>query len=147
MKINSDIKRLSLHDSHFEKETRIGNDIELTVDWAKLENFKEGGIEDGLILGKTKLIITEVSNEVFKAYYDGAKWKPLPEPIDIVNSWQEVANTEIDEKSQKIKLDGMFNTDKENFWIEWSFNYKKCEVEWNHHVTFTEWKAGKLPSD
>ncbi len=147
MKISTNIKRLSLHDSHFEIVNRTGNDIELTFDWAKLESFIEGGIEDGLVLGKTKLTIKGISNEEFKGYYDGANWKPLNASIDIVNSWQEVGNTEIDEKSQKIQLDGMFNTVKENFWIEWSFNYKSCEIEWNNHVTFSEWKEGKLPND
>lgn len=136
-----------MHDSHFENIIRTENDIELTFDWAKLENFIEDGIEDGIVLGKTKLTIKGIENQVFKGYYDGAKWKPLKEPIDIVDSWQEVANTEIDEKLKKIQLDGMFNTDKENFWIEWTFNYKNCEIEWNSHVTFNEWKEGKLPMD
>lgn len=147
MKITSDIKRLSLHDSHFENVARTGNNIDLTFDWAKLENFKEGGIEDGLVLGKTKLNIKGISDEEFKGYYDGANWKPLREPIDIVNSWQEVANTEIDEMTKKIQLDGMFETDKEHFWIEWSFSYDSCEIQWEHYVTFAEWKEGKLPND
>lgn len=147
MKISSNIKRLSLHDSHFENVERIGNDIELTFDWAKLEDYNEGEIEDGLILGKTKLTIKGISNEKFKGYFDGAKWKPLTEPIDFVNSWQEIANTEIDEKLRQIQLDGMYNAENENYWIEWSFNYENCEIEWDSHVTFIEWKEGKLPND
>ena len=135
LKIQTNIKRLSLHDSHFEKIVRKGQNIELTFDWAKLENYAEQGIEDGLVLGKTKVAINGICNEEFKSYYNGEKWETIESPNDIVDSWQEVANTEIDEKLQRIQLDGMFNTEQEHFWIEWSFNYKNCEIEWNNDVT------------
>jgi hypothetical protein len=147
LKISTNIKRLSLHDSHFEKVERLGNDIELTFDWAKLEDFDEGGITDGLIMGKTQLTIKGISNEEFKGYFDGEKWKPLTGTIDFVKSWQEIGNTEIDEDLKKIQLDGMFDTEDESFWIEWSFNYESCVIEWSSHVTFTEWNNGKLPND
>jgi hypothetical protein len=41
----------------------------------------------------------------------------------------------------------MFKKDKEIYWVEWEFNYDCCEVEWNNHVTLSEWQAGKLPDD
>lgn len=41
----------------------------------------------------------------------------------------------------------MYNAENEKYWIEWSFNYENCEIEWNSHVTFTEWEEGKLPND
>lgn len=145
MKINTNIKRLSLRDSHFENVERKGNDIELIFDWATLEDLKEGGIDDVLVLGKTKLTIQGILKEKFKGYFDGPNWKPLSEPIDFVNSWQEVANIEINEDSKQIQIDGMYDTENENYWIEWSFNYENCEIEWNNHVTLTEWKEGKLP--
>ncbi|PRP67821.1 hypothetical protein BST86_12315 [Nonlabens agnitus] len=119
---------------------RLGNNIELIFDWAKLENFNESGIDDGLVLGETKLRIKGISKEKFRGYFDGTKWKPISEPIDFVNSWEQIANTEIDEVSNQIQLDGMYSTEKENFWIEWSFKYENCVIEWNSHVTFTERK-------
>ncbi len=97
--------------------------------------------------GKTKLTIKGISKEKFKGYFDGVKWKSLSEPIDFVNSWQEIANTEIDEKLKKVQLDGMYNSGGENYWIEWSFTYINLEIEWYNYVTFTEWKNGKLPND
>ncbi len=147
MKINTNIKRLSLHDSHFEKEKRKGEEIILIFDWAKLDNFIEGGEEELIIMGRTKITIQGIKNEIFRAYYDEAKFKLIDIPENLGKYWQEVANTEINETIKKIQLDGMFNKDNESYWVEWEFNYNECEIEWTNHVTLSQWKNGKLPTN
>ncbi len=147
MKITSNIKRLSLHDSHFEKEERNGNDIKLTFDWAKLEDYVEGKIGDGIIMGKTIFTIEGISNEKFKAYFHEEKFKLIEVPDNLGAYWQEVANTEIDGEKRRIMLDGYFLKGKDGYWVEWEFNYERCEVEWNSFVTYEEWRNGKLPED
>lgn len=85
MKINSNIKRLSLHDSHLEKEERNGENIVLIFDWASLDDFSENGIKESIILGKTKVTIQGVRNETFRAYYDGTKYKFIDIPENLEN--------------------------------------------------------------
>jgi len=147
MKINKDIRRLVLHDSHFEKEFRIADSLEITFDWAKFENLKALGIDDFVVLGKTVLTIKGIKNEKLKAFYEGKNYKLIDFPENIGRYWNEVQNTTIDDTSKTIQLDGLFTKDGENFWIEWSLNFETCEVEWNSYVTGNEWKNGKLPSD
>lgn len=137
-----------MHDSYFTNLERIGQNIELAFDWGKLENFIEGNIEEAIILGATKLIIKGIVNEKFRGYYHKEKiWKPINTPKNIVNSWHSIAENHINEITKEIMINGMFTTEKEEFWIEWTFNYNSCEVEWNNYVTFSEWKEGKLPND
>jgi len=88
-----------------------------------------------LILGKTKMTI-------FRAYFNGAKYKLIELPKNLGKHWQEITNTEIDEINKKIKLDGMVNKGQENYWVEWEFNYESCEIEWNSHVTLSDWQKG-----
>ena len=147
MKINSNLKRLSLHDAHFEKEERNGENIILFFNWSKLDNFIENGIDELIILGETKISFKGIKNENFKIYYDRDKYKVILVPENLGNYWQEVANTDINEDLHMIKLDGMFMKDKENNWVEWTFNYESFEIEWSNHITYTEWKKEKLPNN
>ena len=147
MKITKDISRLSLHDSHFENELRDGNNLTVIFDWAKLENLAELGIDELLILGKTTLKINGISNEQLRAYYDEKNYKLIEFPDHIGEYLHEVQFTKIDDTKKTLQLDGLFTKDGESFWVEWSLNYENCEVEWNSHITITEWQNGKLPND
>ncbi|WP_375563135.1 hypothetical protein ACE193_11570 [Bernardetia sp. OM2101] len=92
--------------------------------------------------------IKGVSNEEFTGYFhkEGIT-KSIEAPKDIVKLWQAIGESIIDETAKKIKFSGGF-TDKEgDFWIEWTFNYNSCEVEWNNYITVDEWRDGKLPND
>ncbi|WP_375563134.1 hypothetical protein ACE193_11565 [Bernardetia sp. OM2101] len=51
MKLNTNLHRLSLHDSYFTNLERIGQNIELAFDWASLDNFAENNINEGIVLG------------------------------------------------------------------------------------------------
>jgi len=79
---------------------------------------------------------------IFRAYFNGAKYKLIELPKNLGKHWQEITNTEIDEINKKIKLDGMVNKGQENYWVEWEFNYESCEIEWNSHVTLSDWQKG-----
>ncbi|WP_338815292.1 hypothetical protein V9L05_09555 [Bernardetia sp. Wsw4-3y2] len=146
MKLYSNLNRLSLHDSYFTNLKRIGQNIELAFDWASLDNFAENNINEGIVLGATKLSIKGISNEEFTGYFskEGIT-KSIEAPKDIVKLWQAIGESIIDETAKKIKFSGGFK--EGDFWIEWTFNYNSCEVEWNNYVTFSEWKEGKLPND
>jgi len=147
MKLFKSISRLSLHDSHIVSEVRIDDSIIIVFDWAKLENLLELGIDQAVILGKTILKISGIKNEVFAALYDNGERSSIEFPDNINRYWSEVSNTEIDDKSKSLMLDGLFTKDGESFWVEWSLNYDNCEVEWKSHITVAEWLNGKLPTD
>jgi len=147
MKIDKKLNRLSLYDSHFENELRADDSIVLTFDWAKLDNLEEFGIDDFVVLGKTKMTIKGIKDEQLKAYFEGKKYKLIDFPENVGKYWHEVANTTIDDTNKTLQLDGLFTKDGENFWVEWILRYEICEIEWNSYVTGKEWKNGKLPED
>jgi hypothetical protein len=147
MKLSKNISRLSLHDSHIISEVRVDDSMAIVFDWAKLKNLLELGINQAVILGKTTLKISGIKNEVFTALYDNGERSLIEFPDNVNKYWSEVSNTEIDDKSKRLMLDGLFTKDGESFWVEWSLNYDNCEVEWNSHITVAEWLNGKLPTD
>ncbi len=147
MKIDKKLNRLSLHDSHFKNELRTDDSITVTFDWAKLDNLEELGINDFVVLGKTKVTIKGIRNEQLKAHYEGEINKLIDFPENVGKYWHEVINTKIDDINKSLQLDGLFTKDGENFWVEWTLEYETCEIEWNSYVTGEEWKNGKLPDD
>lgn len=145
--ITSHIKRLSLHDSHIEQIKQIGESLAIEFDWAKLENYQEKGIGDFIVMGRTYVKLSDLKKEIFRAYYEGKNFKEIERPVGVENSWQEIANTEIDEKKKIILLDGMYDDGQNQYWVEWELHYGKCEILWDSFVTGDEWKNGKLPAD
>ena len=60
-----------MHDSSFEEIGRHGQNLKMSFDWAKLENFKEASIDECIVLGKTTMFLTGVHSEQFKTYDTG----------------------------------------------------------------------------
>ncbi|WP_375563057.1 hypothetical protein ACE193_11195 [Bernardetia sp. OM2101] len=83
-----------MHDSCFTNLEHIGQNIELAFDWASLDNFVENNINEGIVLGRTKLSIKGVSNEEFTGYFhkEGIK-KSIEAPKDIVKLWQAIGKS------------------------------------------------------
>ncbi|MEP6846602.1 MAG: hypothetical protein ABI861_11385 [Panacibacter sp.] len=146
MKISKNINRLTLHDSHFEKEIREQNNIEVLFDWAKLDNFIEGDINEFIVLGKTTLRLNGISNEELRIFYDDHKFKVIAFPENIGQYWNQISYTTINDTEKYLLLDGLYDYEGKKCWAEWSLNYVSCEVEWDSFVTFNEWQNGSLPS-
>lgn len=144
--IETNISRLSLHDSHLENLERDGDLTIATFDWGYLADYLEQGYEKGVVLGKCRFKIQGINNEEFRVYkQEGKEYAIEKVPNDLTDCWDEIANTEIDELKQEIKLDGMFTRDSESNWIEWKFNYESIELEWYSFITDEEWNMGILP--
>ncbi len=146
-KIDKNISRLSLHDSRIEDDVRDAQNITIMLDWAKLDNMTEFGIEDGVILGKTIFKIYGVSNEKLIAFNDNEGEQEFEIPERLGTLWSEVGTTEIDDYSKTLKIGGVCRRDEKVYWTEWFLTYEACEVEWNTYVTVTDWRNGKLPHD
>ena len=145
--IKKNLSRLNLDDSHLENLEKRDKLTIATFDWGYLVDFIENGYDSGIVIGKCKLLIRGMKNEEFRIYKEGTKYSVEKTPDDINKCWDEVANTEVNETQKEIILDGMFTRDSESNWIEWKFNYKSVELEWNSYVTHKEWENGKLPED
>ena len=69
--INNNLKRLKLHDSGVLKFYKNEEGTIIEFDWSFLENFVENGIDEGIVLGKTKMSIKDYKNEKFRLDYSG----------------------------------------------------------------------------
>ncbi len=149
--ITSDISRLSLHDSSFVDVVRHDQDLNLTLtfDWSSLDNFKEAGIDEAIIIGKTRIYFTGVSSEQFRLYVDNdnSKFVLLPLPSDIVAEIEVIGTSNIDDYVKTVKIGGLYKQGESYHWSEWSFRFDTCKVSWTSYVTHSEWKNGKLPAD
>jgi hypothetical protein len=147
--ITSNITRLSLHDSSFETIFREDQNLELTFDWSKLENFQEAKIEEGIIIGKTKMYLTGINSEQCKIYRenDNSKFTLISLPDDIISKMNVIIKNNIDDNSKTAVIAGNYLENEKYCWIEWSFKFDTCKVFWNSHITYTDWKKGKTPMD
>ncbi|MEM6261546.1 MAG: hypothetical protein AAGI38_03485 [Bacteroidota bacterium] len=144
--IETNISRLSLHDSHLDNLERDSDLTIATFDWGYLADYLEQGYEKGIVLGKCRLKIQGINSEEFRIYkQEEKKYEIEKVPNDLTECWDEIANTEIDEIKQEIVLDGMFTRASESNWIEWKFNYESIELEWYSFITDEEWIKGILP--
>ena len=144
--IETNINRLSLHDSHLENLERDINLTIATFDWAYLDNYMEQGYVDGIVLGKVRLKIHKMNTEEFRVYKNKRKEYDIEAvPKDLTECWDQIANTRIDESKQEVILDVLFTCDSESNWIEWKFNYESIEIEWYSFITHEEWTMGILP--
>ncbi len=143
--ITSELSRLDLHDSSFEKIIRQNQEIELTFDWAKLTNFIENNINEPIIIGKTILHLTGVNSEQFRVFPDDGKCVVVSSLDDFYNNM--IVLNEIDKTSQTIKIGAVCKNNDNYDWVEWHFGFATCKISWTSHVTRTEWTNGKLPNN
>lgn len=147
MRIDKNVSRLELYQSHYEKDERTGDSIIVTFEWANLDNLVEFGINDPVILGETKLVLYGAKNEKLKAYRENG-YRNQPDFFqDLGREWNEVANVEIDEQKKMVHLNGLFAKKGQFYWVEWTAEYETCSVEWEAFVTKAELESGLLPSD
>jgi hypothetical protein len=143
--IKTDLKRISFHDAQLEKVKRIDGKTVAEFDWAYLNHYSEKDNPNPIIIGKCYLIISGIENEEFRLYSD-ANYHLEKIPENIGEYWDEIQNTEIDDKNQLIKLDGMYVENKERtFWTEWLFKFENAELKWEKYITEKEWESGMMP--
>lgn len=147
--ITLDISRLSLHDSSFKEIIRHDQDLDLTFDWSKLDNFKEQDINEAIIIGKTKMRFTGVYSEQFKIYdnNDNTKFLLQELPDGYVTETEVIGTTSINDDTKTITFGRLHKDNGAYHWTEWSFKFGRCVVSWTSFVTYTEWQNGKLPID
>lgn len=150
-KINLDITRLRLHDSHLEKITKLDNTLKIEFDWAFLTDYKEMKIDDGIVIGKSILEIIGYNKELFKLDFKGSTGFEsktsieIPFADNILENWDVILDNEINEAEKKIKISGFYEYENIHCWIDWTFEYQEAELKWNSYALHEEWKKGAIP--
>ncbi|TPN86312.1 hypothetical protein [Aquimarina algicola] len=147
-RIVENIKRLSLHDSILKKIDRIEDKLILTVDWAKIEDYTEKNIEEGLVLGNCRLTFYELNNESLTIDFRGTPGneniapKEIEFDIKLFKEWLILDNKSVDEN--KYCLNGLIDYENKYGWLDWNFYFSKFELSWNNYITWEEWRNGKI---
>lgn len=143
--IENHLERLELHDSTIEQIQRNEKEIVIKLDWAKLADYSEVGIQDYLIVGQSELILKGVSQE--ELFFDSGdvevdRMKPAKE---LLNQLLIGTNEFIKEESQQMIIEGGVSVGKEYYWMKWEVHFSAFLFLWNNHITFSEWQNGKVP--
>lgn len=145
--ISSGLERLELHDSTIENLQRTQNALTLELDWCKLTDFIEGGITQGIIIGRAVLRFEDVSNEWVARYGDNDLVTIENHPVELAELFQLISQAEINSTGGRSKIAGLDNSLPLHNWVEWMFNFGACSLTWNSHVLHSEWLSGMLPQD
>ncbi len=150
-KITKNIDRLSLHDSHIDKIERTKDKLILSIDWAKLENYLENEIKEGIILGKCELSFYGLSEENLRLDFTGIPDNENKEPEEIqfdpelFQDWLILENKSV--SSNKYCISGLIDLEDNSAWLDWSFLYSNFKLTWDNSITWIEWQNGKLISE
>jgi hypothetical protein len=140
-KISENIKRIELHDSSIDLLKFNSDNLVLTFDWAKLENYKEKNL-DGIILGKCRLELSGIIKSTFEIITD-EETKTIEFPADFQSKLDIVAEND-SENDNHLRIGSIMNYDGKLAWTNWNLNFNKFDFYWNNHVTFEEWKNGAI---
>ncbi len=146
--IVENITRLSLHDSIIEKIDKTKDKLILVLDWAKLENYTEKNIGEGIILGKCELIFYGYIEENLKLDFSGIPDKKVFKPkviqfdIDLFHNWLILQNKLI--LANKYLIGGLIEYENNSAWLDWSFSFLSFKLTWSNYITWVEWQNGKL---
>lgn len=143
-----DIDRLSLHDSHIDKIQRSQDSLILTIDWAKLDDYAEQNIDEGIIIGKCELIFNHINNEVLRLDYSGVVGHEDKQSVEIdynvelFNNWLVLQNKLSD--SNMFCLGGLIDYKDSSVWLDWQFSFGDFSLTWDNYITCIDWKSGKI---
>jgi hypothetical protein len=132
--LNSNLCKVSFHDSNIESFERTSAGITITFDWAKI--YDE---ESSLVIGKCHLNLNTVISEVIS---------PERFTSDCLGSEFSLIGENSSSSEQQLTLGGFYDDSQDEYlWAEWSCAFDSFFLTWNHDVTHDEWLAGNLPSD
>ena len=140
-KISKNIKRIELHDSSIDLLEFNSDNLVLTFDWAKLENYKEKNL-DGIILGKCRLELSGIIKSTFEIITD-EETKTIEFPEDFQSKLDIIGEND-SENDNHLRIGSIMNYDGKLAWTNWNLNFNKFDFYWNNHVTFKEWKNGAI---
>lgn len=149
--IIENIARLDLHDSHIKKIQRVQDTLILTIDWAKLDNYIEKEIEEGIILGKCELTFDGFIKEKLSLDFSGITGNESIEPkeiqfdIELFNDYLVLENKTI--SHNKYCISGLIDIENNSAWLDWSFVFSNFKLTWKNSIIWIEWKNGKLVND
>lgn len=135
---------MELHDSSIEKIERIGADVIITFDWAKLTDFKEKNL-GLLIIGASKVVLKNVKSE--KCTEEQTK-NVVSEisiiPDDFLAQLGTIGEN-VSTSDNRIRIGVFYIKSPKYKWINLEFEFSDFEFIWDNHVTQDEWLQGKLP--
>jgi hypothetical protein len=145
-RIENHLGRLELHDSTIVQIQRGEGDIAIKLDWAKLADFKEIDIEEGLIIGQSELILKGVSQEKLRFDSGDVEVDQMKPAKELLNKLLIGTNEFIKEENQQMIIEGGVSVGKEYYWMKWDVHFSSFLFQWNNHITYTEWQNGKIPN-
>ncbi|GAA4498652.1 hypothetical protein GCM10023172_16020 [Hymenobacter ginsengisoli] len=140
-----DLRQLSLHDSSLEAATRRGTSLELVFDWAKLTHLADEQIAEPVILGRTTLALTGISQETFASYEEAGAMRAVS-PIAGLAKLKLITDNKL-LLPDTLVVNGLLNEAAGSNWVEWRITFATSTISWKAFSTQTEWLAGKQPHD
>src|SRR5438128_2241088 len=128
--ITSNISRLGLHDSSFEKIIRNDDELELIFDWATFDNLDEKNVTEPIVIGKTSMFLTGVNSEEFRVYTNQEKYSLTRPPEKLSKYLYTISSNKIDDINRTVEINGLYReNDNEMYdWIEWIFGFETCRL-------------------
>ena len=140
--ITEDISRLVLHDSSVLTKSKIGDNLTIEFDWAKLTDFKENGI-DLIITGKAQLdLVNVISEEFFEEKVKGIS-SQIDCPVDFLQRIDAIGENE-SKTNEILRIGCLYKEPLKYRWIDWVIKFERFTFSWDNFVTHEEWMNGKI---
>ncbi|GGK77305.1 hypothetical protein ACD591_20490 [Rufibacter glacialis] len=139
---NTGLSRLELHDSSIEKLERVGTDVVIDFDWAKLADFAEMNLGP-LILGTSRIVLKNVKSEKYTEEITEGIISEISIPDDFLAYFETIGENK-STSDNYIRISGVYTKLPDYSWINLEFEFKSFEFTWDNHVTNEEWLQGKL---
>jgi len=140
---NARLDRLGLHDSSIEKMERVGTDVIIDFDWAKLADFEEMDLGP-LIVRPSRIVLRNVESEKYSKEKTKGIISKISKPDDFLTYFETIGENE-STNDKRIRISGLYMKSPEYSWINLEFKFNSFKFGWDNHVTQEEWLQGKLP--
>jgi len=140
--LTDNLGRVSFHDSYIENISRSSTTIQVTFNWAKINNYHEENITEGIIISRCLFTLKGVTSEKFRLFDNSSKqWIAQKRPDNFEQHFREIGENKIEDGTYVFS--GAFTPEIDYFWTEWLITFKQLRLEWNNHISHNDWKNGK----
>ena len=143
--IETNFKRIGLHDSHFSEIKIEKGKIFIKIDWGFLENFKEENVFDAIVFDKADLCLFNIGMQTFKKLTDNGTVPTLkPDDFETAN-WLVLTNEYSFADNYHIFKFNISNDFR--LYLEWTVSFEKGRLEWDKFILHKNWLTGKETLD
>jgi hypothetical protein len=146
--VTKDFSRISFHDSSIEKIERNKNgSIEISFDWAFINDYSEIEIQTPVIVGKSVLTLNKVKSQHYIKYLGENKSEEISCPEDLDSRFSLIGTNDFtkDGEFQLCSLGGFYENATDYFFIDWKIGFESGKFSWTNYVTYEDWLNGAIP--